>query len=76
MATKKHSRNKKSINGKAYLAEGRALKNKKIKIARHQARSPNDNQAVGTVPNYTTTKPAEYLFGAIPKSISKARKSS
>lgn len=72
MGVKKMNRNKKSPNGKAYLAEGRALKNKKTKIARHQESHPNDKQTVGTVPDYTTTKSEGYLFGAIPKRLSNA----
>lgn len=75
MAVKKQNRNKKSPNGKAYLAEGRALKNKKIRIARHQKEHPNDKQTVGTVPSYTNTKPTGYLFGAIPKGVHKTNNS-
>jgi len=64
------NRNKRSPNGKAYLAEGRALKNKKTKIAKHQKEHPNDTQQIGTTPDYTSTKSTGYLFGAIPKRLS------
>ena len=72
MAVKKQNRQKGSAQNKAYIATGRALKNKKIKIARHQKEHPNDQQAVGTVPDYETTKPTGYLFGAIQKRLSNA----
>ena len=74
MAVKKHNRNKKSAQGKAYITEGRALKNKKVKIARHKKDHPNDKQTVGTIPDYTSKKTEGYLFGAIPKGVSKTRK--
>jgi len=67
MAVKKQGRNKKTPNAKAYLAEGRQLKNKKLKIAKHHKEHPNDSTTVGTVPDYRTTKTAGYLFGAVPK---------
>jgi hypothetical protein len=36
----------------AYRLDARREKNKKIKVARHQKKHPNDNTVVGTVPNY------------------------
>lgn len=74
MAVKKQGRNKKTPNAKAYLAEGRQIKNKKLKIARHQKEHPNDNTTIGTVPDYRTTKTAGYLFGAVPKRLSSSSK--
>lgn len=70
MAVKKQGRNKKTPNAKAYLAEGRQLKNKKLKIAKHQKEHPNDSTTIGTVPDYRTTKTQGYLFGAVPKRLS------
>ena len=40
----------------AYKQAGKRLTNKKIKLARHQKRHPNDLTVPGTVPNYETVK--------------------
>jgi len=32
------------------------IKNKKLKIARHQKKHPNDAQEIGTIPNYNNKK--------------------
>jgi len=47
----------------AYKSEGRALKNKAIKIARYKAANPNDIQEKATV-NYKRNKPLAYSYGA------------
>ncbi len=56
MAVRKQGRNKKSPSAKAYLAEHRDIKNKKLKIVRHQKDHPNDQQEIGAIPNYTKSK--------------------
>jgi hypothetical protein len=76
MAVKKQNRNKGSAQNKAYISENRALKNKKIKIAKHQKEHPNDTQQIGTTPNYTSKKSTGYLFGAVQKGLSPTRKKS
>jgi len=52
----------------AYKAENRAVKNKAIKIARHQKEHPNDKQPIGTVADYRRKKPLPYNFGSVQKS--------
>lgn len=49
---RKHGRVKNSLWYKAYTNEGRQLKNKAKKIARHLKLHPNDKQVRGTVPIY------------------------
>lgn len=76
MAVKKQNRQKGSAQNKAYIAGNKALKNKKIKITKHQKEHPNDTQTVGTVPDYTSTKPTGYLFGAVQKRLSNTNRKS
>ena len=71
MAKKKSTKNKGWAI--AYKSEGRAGKNKALKIARHQKEHPNDKQTIGTVANYTRKKPMPYLFGGVQKSISTSK---
>ncbi len=68
MAVKKQGRNKKKAASAAYLAEGRARKNKAKKIARHLKLHPNDSQTKneqGKAVNYTSTKPVYDILGRL-----------
>lgn len=42
---RKHGRNKNSSQNKKYINENRREKNKKLKLARHLKKHPNDNQS-------------------------------
>ncbi len=63
MAVKKQGKKKRKPSAMAYVSQGRALKNKRIKLARHQKDNPNDKQIVGTIPNYKPRKEQVDFFG-------------
>lgn len=62
MPAKKRSKKANPAN-KAYLAEHRWDKNKKLKIEKHQINNINDKQELGIVPDYTSKKIVRYDFG-------------
>lgn len=65
MAAKKRSTKLKAWRV-AYKAEGRKLKNKNKKVAKHLMRHPNDTQsAERKVPDYRTKAKKAYVFGTL-----------
>lgn len=72
MAKKKSTKTKASAI--AYKAENRSVKNKAIKLARHQKEHPNDTIEVGQKPDYTRRKPLPTVFSGVQKGVSSSKR--